>query len=428
MPVAVLEKLIALGAAMVLALGWCGSLQAQAPIGAVILPEAAVSGDGTSRYYFPTEDSHSPHPLLLAHLQQTLERADLPFCRGRVWTTDAFYRETVDLLRGHQAQGVLGVEMELAALFAVGRFRQVPVAGLLLVSDELATMSWQPAYRSKALWQRFRKVPTRGGAAHPDGRGALGWRTCLKVPFWPWTSGGGTQDLFIWEPGQTVENAVKMVLPAPTQILARRLARLSEAGRSIFLKGRLMGGGAIGGAVRRHLAQGLPLYATAQAALTFSDRLEAVEGWGVVLTETPPPEAVSLSLGDVDLEALGRVLADFEVPLPRHFAVAVQDHGFAPRESNRRFRFQYWEDFLARGGRLRDLAFRQPPARFTRMLAVAESLPGAVLMDTCAAGVRGALIDPQAREHLDAGLTGGQPGQCPHLCRSGPGRPSPGHL
>jgi uncharacterized protein (DUF1786 family) len=139
--------------------------------------------------------------------------------------------------------------------------------------------------------------------------------------------------------------------------------------------------------------------------LTFSDRLEAVEGWGVILTETPPAEAVSLTLGDVDLEGLGRVLAEFEVLRPRHFAVAVQDHGFAPRESNRRFRFQYWEDFLTRGGQLRDLAFRQPPARFTRMLAVSESLPGAVLMDTCAAGVRGALLDPQAREHLDAGLT-----------------------
>ncbi|MCX5893849.1 MAG: nucleoside phosphorylase, partial [Deltaproteobacteria bacterium] len=149
--VAVLEKLIALGAAMVLALGWCGSLQPQAPIGAVILPEAAVSGDGTSRYYFPGEDHHCPDPLLLAHLQQSLEQADRPFCRGRVWTTDAFYRETVDLVRGHQAQGVLGVEMGLAALFAVGRFRQVPVAGLLLVSDELADLSWQPAYRSEAL-------------------------------------------------------------------------------------------------------------------------------------------------------------------------------------------------------------------------------------------------------------------------------------
>src|SRR5512140_665608 len=138
--------------------------------------------------------------------------------------------------------------------------------------------------------------------------------------------GGGTQDIFIWEPGQAVENAVKMVLPAPTQILARRLDRLTAEARPVFLTGRLMGGGAVGGALRRHLAQGLPVYATAQAALSFSDRLEVVEGWGVVLTEAPLAGVVSLALGDMDLEGLGRLLAAFEVPLPRHFAVAVQDH------------------------------------------------------------------------------------------------------
>ena len=216
--------------------------------------------------------------------------------------------------------------------------------------------------------------------------------------------GGGTQDLFIWKPGQAVENAVKMVLPAPTHILARRLGRLTREGRPIFLHGRVMGGGAVTQAVRRHLARGLPVYATPQAALTLSDRLEQVTAWGVTLTETPPGEATTLTLGDVDLEGLRSLLAAFEVPFPSHFAVAVQDHGFAPQESNRRFRFRYWEDFLGRGGELRDLAFRQPPASFTRMLAVAETLPGVLLMDTCAAGVRGALQDPQAREHLAAGL------------------------
>ena len=36
--------------------------------------------------------------------------------------------------------------------------------------------------------------------------------------------GGGTQDLLLWEPGQAIENAVKMVLPAPTQIMAPRPA------------------------------------------------------------------------------------------------------------------------------------------------------------------------------------------------------------
>jgi uncharacterized protein (DUF1786 family) len=217
--------------------------------------------------------------------------------------------------------------------------------------------------------------------------------------------GGGTQDIFVWEPGQAVENGVKLVMPAPTQVLARRLQRLTEQGQPVFLCGRMMGGGAVTRAVRFHMGHGLPVYATQQAAFTFSDRLEEVADWGVVITETPPHGAFPLSLGDVDVEALRQTLAAFEVPFPGHFAVAVQDHGFHPQGSNRRFRFQGWENFLAQGGRLADLAYRQPPSRFTRMAAVAEVLPGALLMDTCAAGVRGALLDPRAAEHRDRGLT-----------------------
>ncbi len=174
--------------------------------------------------------------------------------------------------------------------------------------------------------------------------------------------GGGTQDIFIWEPGQTVENGVKLVLPAPTQVMARRMRRLTAQGQPIFLTGRVMGGGAVTQAVRRHMGQGLPVYATPQAAFTFSDRLEAVRGWGVILTESAAPGAVTLTLGDVELEGWRLVLAAFEVPFPSHFAVAVQDHGFYPQGSNRRFRFQGWENFLAQGGKLADLAYRQPPA------------------------------------------------------------------
>src|SRR5512141_651228 len=171
--------------------------------------------------------------------------------------------------------------------------------------------------------------------------------------------GGGTQDVFIWEAGQTVENGVKLVLPAPTQVLARRVKRLTAQGQPIFLRGRVMGGGAVTQAVRHHLGLGLPVYATA-----------------------PAPEAVHLTLGDVRVEDWRQVLAAFEVPFPSHFAVAVQDHGFHPQGSNRRFRFQGWEDFLEQGGKLADLASRQPPSHFTRMAAVAEVLPGVMLMDT----------------------------------------------
>ncbi len=104
------------------------------------------------------------------------------------------------------------------------------------------------------------------------------------------------------------------------------------------------------------------------------------------------------------MDGLRRTLAAFEVPFPSRFAVAVQDHGFYPQGSNRRFRFQFWEDFLARGGALSDLTFRQPPPFFTRMREVAETLPGALLMDTCAAGVRGALLDKEVRGRVEEGV------------------------
>jgi uncharacterized protein (DUF1786 family) len=107
----------------------------------------------------------------------------------------------------------------------------------------------------------------------------------------------------------------------------------------------------------------------------------------------------------VAMDDLRQILASFEVPWPSRFAVAVQDHGFHPQGSNRRFRFRCWENFLEQGGRLSDLAYREPPGHFTRMAAVAQALPGVLLMDTCAAGVRGALLDPQAREHQESGLT-----------------------
>lgn len=216
--------------------------------------------------------------------------------------------------------------------------------------------------------------------------------------------GGGTQDLLIWEPGQLMENAVKMVLPAPTQILARRIMRVTVQGQPLFLSGRVMGGGPVTQAVRRHLAQGLAVYATTQAAYTFSDRLDLLREWGVILTDAPPLQAAALTLGDVDVDSLRRLLAEGEIPFPTHFAVAVQDHGFYPQGSNRAFRFQHWKEFLNQGGRLADLAYLQPPEYLTRMQAVAETLPGALLMDTCAAGVQGALLDPQARERQGEGV------------------------
>jgi len=200
--------------------------------------------------------------------------------------------------------------------------------------------------------------------------------------------GGGTQDLLLWRADQPIENAVKMVLPAPTQVAAARIRAARDQGRPVFLAGWLMGGGA------KHRTAGLKVYATPKAAASLADDLEKVRAQGVVICQEAPPGAVSVPTSDLDLMAIGQACACFEVQLPQHLAVALCDHGHSPGFSNRKFRFQMWERFLLGGGRLADLIFDQAPPHMTRMAALKDQAPTAWLMDTAAAAAWGALQDP----------------------------------
>ncbi|MEW5721897.1 MAG: DUF1786 domain-containing protein [Thermodesulfobacteriota bacterium] len=217
--------------------------------------------------------------------------------------------------------------------------------------------------------------------------------------------GGGTQDLVIYYPDQPVENAVKLVLPSPTVIAARRIRAAAAAGRPVYLSGRLMGGGEVGRAVREHLATGLGVYSLAGPALTLHDDLDRVRALGVEIVDGPPDgEVVEVPLGDLDLAGLDRALAGFEVERPEVLAVALQDHGFSPRASNRLTRFSQWRRFLESGGDIGALLFTRAPKELTRWVAAAEAAPGAFFMDTCAAALWGALLDEYAAGRRDRGL------------------------
>jgi len=169
----VLEKLIALGAQAVVALGWCGSLQPHVKLGSLVLPTGAVGGDGASSHYRLDDEEFAPHNALLFSLERCLSNHPedgVSWHTGSVWTTDAYYRETVDLVQHYQELGILAVDLELAALFAVGQFRGIPVAGLLAVSDELFTLNWRPGHRSPHLRR------AREAAAHAVLTALTGWR------------------------------------------------------------------------------------------------------------------------------------------------------------------------------------------------------------------------------------------------------------
>jgi uncharacterized protein (DUF1786 family) len=209
--------------------------------------------------------------------------------------------------------------------------------------------------------------------------------------------GAGTQDILLYQDDVPLEGSTKMVLPSPTVLVGNRINRARLAGKDVFLRGPTMGGGASTAAVRWHLAAGLKVFATPQAAATINDNLERVSSLGVTITKESPPDAEIIGTGDIDILALRRAFKIFDIELSREIAIAVQDHGYSPDRSNRLVRFEHLTEAIRSGGTLEAFAFSQPPAAMTRMIAVRDSLISEglepLLMDTGPAAIFGAALD-----------------------------------
>ena len=148
-PAAVLsfEHLIAEGARTFLLAGVAGSLTPAAPIGTVVIPTGARREEGTSYHYLPPEADPVPDAALTAALADAAAARGISPHTGRVWTTDALYREMGWKVRRYSAAGILAVEMELAALLAVAQVRGVRLAAALAISDELFR-PWTPGWHA----------------------------------------------------------------------------------------------------------------------------------------------------------------------------------------------------------------------------------------------------------------------------------------
>lgn len=157
MAVLTLEKLIALGACKILVYGWCGSLHSSMNVGSLFTPTGeGVSEEGTSSHYPLNGDSfdHVWQKQLIDLLSKTGVRVH----QGPIWTTDAPYRETKDKVEKYGSQGVLAVDMEYTALRTLAVFRQVSLAAIMMVSDELFHREWMPRFQYKRFQSQSRKV------------------------------------------------------------------------------------------------------------------------------------------------------------------------------------------------------------------------------------------------------------------------------
>lgn len=132
-----LELAIARGVRDILVAGAAGSLRPELPLGSVAVVTEAEREDGTSHHYLPAGQGVSADPELAEALMLAARDLGLRPARGRTWTIDAPYRETLGGIRRHQQAGVSVVEMEAAAIFAVAQVRGARAGLIVAISDEL---------------------------------------------------------------------------------------------------------------------------------------------------------------------------------------------------------------------------------------------------------------------------------------------------
>jgi uridine phosphorylase len=135
--VAQMEQMIACGTRIFLGLGWAGSLNPIAPVGSLLIPTRCIREEGTSYHYVAKDCVVQADSQLASILKQTTKNEDMLVNSGPHWTTDAIYRESEEKIDAYRELGVLGVDMETSAMFALGKVYNLRVANLLVVSDSL---------------------------------------------------------------------------------------------------------------------------------------------------------------------------------------------------------------------------------------------------------------------------------------------------
>ncbi len=152
------EELVALGARRLISIAWGGGLQADLQPGDTVVCERAIRDEGTSHHYLPPDKHVAASPRLTGRLFDALRAGGGDPRRGTTWTTDAPYRETQAEVRQYQAEGVLTVEMEIAALLALGQRRGVAAAAAVVVGDSLADLSWRAPERVDVIEKALERL------------------------------------------------------------------------------------------------------------------------------------------------------------------------------------------------------------------------------------------------------------------------------
>ncbi len=139
---AFLEELIALGFKKFIACGGSGVLDPSLHVGSLIVPTKALRAEGTSYHYLPPSRYVEIDAEAIHAIEKVLKSRNLPFVEGMTWTTDAYYRETWEMINYRREEGCIAVEMECASFVAVAKFRKVTFGQILYSGDDISQEIW----------------------------------------------------------------------------------------------------------------------------------------------------------------------------------------------------------------------------------------------------------------------------------------------
>ena len=136
----IMDLLVARKPKGVLFLGKCGGLKDSSEIGNLILPIAAIRGDGTSNDYFPPEVPALPSFKLHKFVSEKVIEQNLEYRTGVIYTTNRRVWEHDEVFKNRlRDTTAIAIDMETATIFIVGHYNQIARGALLLVSDTPVT-------------------------------------------------------------------------------------------------------------------------------------------------------------------------------------------------------------------------------------------------------------------------------------------------
>lgn len=151
-----IEKLVAMGCEKFMVCGGCGVLYKGSSSNEIYIPTSALRDEGTSYHYVQPSREIEMNAGVKDKIINYLSLQKIPYRCVKTWTTDAMYRETIDLIKARYKEGCDVVEMECASFLAVAQYKKIDLGQILYGGDDLSGAKWNSRkWKSQIEFRRY---------------------------------------------------------------------------------------------------------------------------------------------------------------------------------------------------------------------------------------------------------------------------------